>query len=53
MNMKTKLCDSCNSPIIKVKKGTRVSMECSYCGKVSEKGAEISDFLPEYAGDDE
>lgn len=51
--MKAKLCDSCNSPVIKVKKGRKVSLECSYCGKLHEKGVEVTDFLPEYEGDDE
>lgn len=51
--MKNHLCDYCNSPIIKVKKGNKVSVECSYCGKVQEKGVELSDFLPEYTGDEE
>jgi DNA-directed RNA polymerase subunit M/transcription elongation factor TFIIS len=51
--MKPKLCPSCNSPLVKVKKGRNVSVECSYCGKSYEKGTEVETFIPEYDGDDE
>lgn len=50
--MKPNLCDSCNSPIIIVKKGIKVSYECSYCGKI-DKGHEVGGFIPEYDGNDE
>jgi ribosomal protein L37AE/L43A len=52
MNIK-KLCESCNSPIVKVKKGRKTIVECSYCGRQYEKGVELSNFIPEYDGDDE
>jgi ribosomal protein L37AE/L43A len=53
MNMKTKLCDNCNSEIVTVKRGNRFVTECSYCGESVEKGTVIEDFIPEYSRDNE
>lgn len=46
-----KLCDKCNSPVVTVKRGKKVSVECSYCGQSYNKEASIEDFLSNYDGE--
>lgn len=53
MTLESKLCDKCNSEIIKVKQGRKVTYECSYCGEPYEKGTEFNGFIPEFGDEDE
>lgn len=53
MRSSLKLCDSCNSPIVTVKRGSKVSVECSYCGMPYEKGNVGEDYISEEFGDED
>ena len=50
--MKAKLCDNCHSEIIKVKRGRRISVECSYCGEPYEEVG-IEDLITDDNGEDD
>jgi hypothetical protein len=49
--MKAKLCESCHSEVITVKRGKHISVECSYCGEPYEEVG-IED-IPNFDGDED
>ncbi|HLO11601.1 MAG TPA: hypothetical protein VK190_05030 [Pseudoneobacillus sp.] len=53
MNKTVKFCDSCNSPVVTVKKGKKITVECSYCGKPYAKEITVDPFMPEYTGEED
>jgi hypothetical protein len=50
--MKSRRCDNCNSEVITIKRGRRISVECSYCGEPYEEVG-IEDFITEDGDEDE